>query len=448
MLLAAAWQRILAAFAAVALLWTAVFLVLPGTPSTNPARPAERAVPVQEVAPETAPVPGGLRAVVRAGQPAPGGGTFDRFDVVSQPVEAPVNARGQVAFYATVLHAAGREGIFLAERGRIAKVAAFGDPVPGGGVLAAFSDHPLPRLNAAGHVAFAAHIAGGRSPEGIFLATEDGLRPIALAGDDAPGIAQGVIVGFNPPALNDNDEMAFAATVRRGRDTIDALYFWNGRRLQRVLAEGDLLLRIGGTVGAIGEPALNNAGVIAFPAAIVKGPALGGIFVAGTRQLQLLVGAGDRAPSGPMILRFSERIAIDDADAITFGAYLGEAGSAPRAAILRHDPGGLSEVAVEREAAPGGGRYAGFGPWPTAAPDGAVAFVAAIDDGAAPVAAFAGPADAPVQAAAMGAALPGGGRVGRFVANAVAAAGPAGTVTIATMGERPGERDAILCRCP
>ncbi len=70
---------------------------------------------------------GALRAVVRSGLAAPGGGRFDRFDVAAQPVVAPVNARGQVAFYATVLRAPGREGIFLAEAGRITKVAAFGD---------------------------------------------------------------------------------------------------------------------------------------------------------------------------------------------------------------------------------------------------------------------------------------------------------------------------------
>src|SRR5437016_7461590 len=85
-------------------------------------------------------------------------------------------------------------------------------------------------------------------------------------------------------------------------------------------------LRIGGTMGKLGEPALNNSGVIAFPAAIFKGPALGGIFVTGARDLRLLVGAGDRAPSGAMILRFSERVAIDDEDGVAFGTYLGTDG--------------------------------------------------------------------------------------------------------------------------
>jgi hypothetical protein len=65
-----------------------------------------------------------------------------------------------------------------------------------------------------------------------------------------------------------------------------------------------------------------------------------------------------------MILRFSERVAIDDKDAIAFGAYLGKDGIA-REAVLRIGPEGLAEVAVKGAPAPGGGRYAGFGPWPT-----------------------------------------------------------------------------------
>jgi len=99
------------------------------------------------------------------------------------------------------------------------------------------------------------------------------------------------------------------------------------------VAEGERLLRMGGTMDNIGEPALNNSGAVAFPAAIFKGPALGGIFVAGARDLRLLVGSGDRTPSAAMILRFSERVAIDDEDGIAFGAYLGTDG-VTREAVL------------------------------------------------------------------------------------------------------------------
>ena len=107
-------------------------------------------------------------------------------------------------------------------------------------------------------------------PRGSSSPGSEGLRAIALAGDDAPGLPGGVLVGFDAPSLNDNDELAFVASVRRGRDTLDVLYFWNGQRLQRVAAEGDRLLRIGGTMDKIGGPALNNAGVIAFPATLFR----------------------------------------------------------------------------------------------------------------------------------------------------------------------------------
>src|SRR4029077_17665435 len=120
-----------------------------------------------------------------------------------------------------------------------------------------------------------------------------------------------------------------------------------------------------------------------------------------------LIGAGDRAPTDAMILRFSERVAIDDQDAIAFGAYLGE-GASPREAVLRAGPEGLAEIAVEGALAPGGGRYAGFGPWPTAAPGGMTGFIAALDGGPGSLAAFAGVAGDMKRVAAVGETLPQG----------------------------------------
>ena len=433
MLLAGALRRLLIAGIAVAAIWAAVLWVAPSAPSLGLAGPGSESGP--------------LHVVVRSGLAAPGGGRFDRFDVTGQPIVAPVNARGQVAFYASVLRAPGREGIFLADSGRVTKVAAFGDAVPGGGTLAEFAAHPLPALNAAGHMAFGAEISGGRATEGMFLAGEDGFRIIALAGDDAPGIPAGVLVSFDAPSLNDSDELAFVANVRRGRDVLDVLYFWNGRRLQRLVAEGERLTRIGGTMDKIGEPALNNRGVVAFPAAIFKGPALGGIFVAGSRELRLLVGAGDRTAGGAMIQRFSERVAIDDADGIAFGAWLGTDGGAHEA-VLRVGPEGLAEIAIDGAAAPGGGRYAGFGPWPTVGPDGVTAFIAALNGGPGPLAVFAGAAGDVRRVATMGETLPEGGQVGRFAPNAVAVAGPGGAVTFSTVAETEEERNTIFCRCP
>jgi hypothetical protein len=445
MLLVAAWRRLSVAGAAVAGLWAAVLWVAPSTPSTTPAEPSVLVAAPPAAVPASATA--ALRAVVQSGAPAPGGGRFDRFDVTAQPIVAPVNARGQVAFYATVLHGPAREGIFLADAGHVTKVAAFGDSLPGGGTLAEFGAHPLPALNSAGHVAFAAQVAGGRATEGVFLAGADGLQAIALAGDDAPGVPAGVLVRFDAPALNDNDELAFVASVRRERDLLDVLYYWKGRRLQRLVAERELLLRIGGIMDQIGDPALNNTGVVAFPATILKGPTLGGIFVAGARPLRLLVGSGDQTPDEAMILRFSERVALDEAGEIAFGAHLGKDGGT-REAVLWTGTEGLAEIAVEGAPAPGGGRYAGFGPWPTMGPGGVTAFIAALDGGPGPFAAFAGVAGDVRRVATMGETLPQGGTIGRFALNTVAVAGPDGALTFATVAQENGERNAIYCRCP
>ena len=72
MLLTAAWRRLLVAGAAVAVLWVAVLLVVPSTPSTAPAQPSLRVprVPVVVGVSDTGP----LRTVVRSGLEAPGGG--------------------------------------------------------------------------------------------------------------------------------------------------------------------------------------------------------------------------------------------------------------------------------------------------------------------------------------------------------------------------------------
>ena len=148
-----------------------------------------------------------------------------------------------------------------------------------------------------------------------------------------------------------------------------------------------------------------------------------------------------------MILRFSERVAIDEAGGIAFGVHLGKDGGT-REAVLRTGTEGLAEIAVEGAPAPGGGRYAGFGPWPTVGPHGVTAFIAALDGGPGPLAAFAGTAGDVRRVVTVGETLPEGGTIGRFALNTVAVAGPDGALTFATVAQEKGERNAIYCRCP
>jgi len=427
-LLAGARARLAIAAAAILLLWIAVLWASLSEPTRKAA--------VQSAAPEVH----ALRLVVASGQAAPGGGSFNRFDVSSQPIVAPVNSRGQVAFYASVARGKATEGIFLATASRITKAAAVGDAVPGGGVLSEFARHPLPALNDAGKIAFGASVAGARATEGIFLAADDRLKAIALSGADAPGVQNGTFVEFDAPVLNNRDEIAFVGTVRRGRETLQVLYLYSGGVLRKLVAGGDPAPR-GGSFDRFGLPAINNKGVVAFPAVLEHGAVLGGIFLAGARELRLLVGAGEIGPGGAMLVRFSERAAIDDEDNVAFVAHLGSGTSSE--AVLVANASGLTQLAIVGESAPGGGRFAAFGPWPNFGSSASVAFVAAIDDGPGTLGIYVGTRGALRRVTMVGDRLANGGAVPAFALNSVTSVGSRGGLTFATMANPESGQNGI-----
>ena len=420
LLLQGAIGRLWVAVAASLILWCGVLWAVLSHP-----------VPPKADAPPSPSVPT-LRRVVASGQPTPIGGIFDRFDVAAQPIVAPVNAHGHVAFYATILRNQATEGIFIAGSERITKAAAIKDSVTDGGYLSEFAKHPLPSLNDSDTVAFSASITAAHAGEGIFVAKDGAVKSIAVAGSDAPGVVGGTFAEFDAPALNNRDEVAFVASVRHGRETFQALYLLSNGRLRKVLAEGDPYLG-GGFFSKFGLPAINNRGVIAVPVTLDHGPVLGGIFVTGTRDLKMLVGAGALAPDGQMMVRFSERVAIDDNDDIAFGAQLG-IGRDGSEAVMKVNTSGMTIVARSGDPAPGGGKFYGFGPWPSTGPTGRIAFVAAVDDGPGPIGIYgwqAGTLSLMVtagQRTATGAALP------PFALHSVTTAGTNGGVTFATMG--------------
>src|SRR5919198_2971677 len=220
-----------------------------------------------------------IRAVAVAGDPAPGGGTFEHFGVEALPIVAPANAKGQVAFFASLLRSTASEAFFLASKSRTIRIAAEGDAVPGTGTLSGFGRHPIPALNERGDVAFAAAIVGGRAVEGIFVRDARGVRAVVLTGGAAAGMASGTMAAIDAPALNDHGDVAFLASVRRGRELVEAIYTFANGRATKVVAQGDPA-PAGGTFAGFGPPAINNRRRVAF-AAVVEGRAVpGGVFVA------------------------------------------------------------------------------------------------------------------------------------------------------------------------
>ena len=370
-----------------------------------------------------------VRAVAIAGDPAPGGGTFEHFSVEALPIVAPANTKGQVAFFATILRSTASEAFFLASPQRTVRVVAEGDPVPGGGTFSGFGRHPIPALNERGDVAFAAAIVGGRTVEGIFVRDARGLRPVVLTGRGAPGMASGTIAAVDAPALNDHGDLAFLASVRRGRETVEAVYTVIAGRLAKVVAQGDPA-PAGGTFAGFGPPAINNRRRVAF-AAVVEGRAVpGGVFAADGPTVRMLTGAGSETPIGGIFVKFSERIALNDAGAVTFTAVLKNAEAEQGVFVIRDDH--VRKVIALGEPAPGGGTFSHFSLWPALAADGTVAFAAALDGSAVQVAVFMTSPRGMVRVVALGDEVGAGRRVGSLGLYPAVSLSPVGGVTFAS----------------
>ena len=456
-LLGGAGRRIAIAASASAALWLAVLWSSMGSvpPAPTPAAmaPAVAAAPV-EIAP-TKPLAPSLQLVAATGTPAPGGGSYNRFGLEMRTIAAPVNARGDVAFFAKLMRGTAEEGLFLSHDGRAALVAAIGSAAPGGGTIAGFTERPTPSLNAGGKVAFAATIEGGRASEAVLAWSGGKLTTLVQSGTRAPGVSGAAFFDFAPPMLNESGDAAFLATLRRGRETLDGIYLAAKGQLTKVVAAGDPAPG-GGSFAALAAPALNAGGTIAFAAVVEGGPTPGGIFIAGANNAsRQVVGAGNAAPGGGVFARISEHVGLDDAGRVAFGAFLGQGGGqgGPRAGVFLAEDGAITAVALLGNAAPGGGKFAAFGDAPSLAADGRLAFIAAIDGGPGTTGVYAsepaiGP-DGVMRVAGPGDAMADGRRLGDFPLNASVAAGPRGWLTFqSTLRDGDDQSEAIVLLAP
>ena len=377
-----------------------------------------------------------LRAIARTGDAAPGGGTFDRFGQETLPIVAPVNAKGEVAFFARLSRGSADEGIFLQRGGRIVTVAREGDAVPGVGRLAGFGKHPMPALNDAGTVVFAAAVSSGRAVEGIFAWSAGRVRAVATTGSPAPGVPSGVLAGLDTPALNSRGDIVFLATIRRGRESIEAIIASAGGTLRKIVAQGDPA-PAGGTFAAFGPPVVNGRGSVAF-AAVVEGRGVpGGIFAARGDRIEMVVGAGEETPIGGIFSKFSERVALNDRGLIAFHGMLKFA--PVEAAIFAAEGGQVRAVSRLGDGAPGGGAIVHFGLWPAVGSGSDIAFAASIEGGSTPVAILLADGSRLTQVAAVGEPLPGGDRIGSLTLYPVVSVGARGHVTFAVAPASGGE---------
>jgi hypothetical protein len=377
-----------------------------------------------------------LQRVAATDEGAPGGGVFDRFGAESMPVVAPVNARGDVAFFATLRRGPADEGLYLRSRGRLTALAREGDRLPGAGRLSGFGKHPFPALADDGTVVFAAAITGGRGAEGIVVAQGGRLRALAVTGAAAPGVPAGVLSGVDAPAVNARGDVAFLATVRRGRESLEALFLARRGQLQKIVVQGDAA-PAGGAFAAFGPPAINRDGAVAFAGAVEGKAVPGGVFLWRDNQVRMLLGAGDETPVGGIFAKFSERVGLSDTGSVAFHGLL--KGGPVAAAIFALEGGRPRTIAKLGDAAPGGGTLSNFGLWPAMGASGVIAFTASVDDGPSPLIVVRTDGDRLRRVVGVGDVLPGGARVATLTLLPVVSVNTAGAVSFAVAPTATGE---------
>ena len=384
---------------------------------------------------QSAPAAMVLQRLVSSGEVAPVGGSFDRFDIAGQAIPAPSNRTGDVAFFAGLARGEAEDGLFIAIGDRISKLAAVGDVVPCGERIADFTDHPGLALNDAGTVAFVTALAGGRATAGVFVAIDGKLAPVALSGTAAAGISGGTLTSFEGPVLDVSGNVAFLASVRRGRESSDAILLYRDGELHKVIAAGDAAPG-GGVFAGLGTPAMNNRGVVAFTAVVEQGSVLGGLYVVEEGRARLALPAGATPPSGGIFVKFSEQVAI------AFSAVLRRGSSATAVFVLDGDA--ARAVAAVGDPAPDGGRFAAFPSWPVLSSNGTVGFIASIDGASSPLAIYMAGTAGLQRLVGIGDALADGGRLVSFVRYPAIAIGPEDAVTFAAASEREGRTRDML----
>ena len=144
----------------------------------------------------------------------------------------------------------------------------------------------------------------------------------------------------------------------------------------------------------------------------------------------MLTGAGSETPIGGIFVKFSERIALNDAGAVTFTAVLKNAEAEQGVFVIRDDH--VRKVIALGEPAPGGGTFSHFSLWPALAADGTVAFAAALDGSAVQVAVFMTSPRGMVRVVALGDEVGAGRRVGSLGLYPAVSLSPVGGVTFAS----------------
>ncbi|MEM1178258.1 MAG: choice-of-anchor tandem repeat NxxGxxAF-containing protein, partial [Acidobacteriota bacterium] len=254
-----------------------------------------------------------------------------------------------------------------------------GDPAPGGGSFDA-NFFNVPGINEAGDLAFVSRLNGTTYDHGLFVRQGDTIRlivrgcDVGACGDPTPagGTYRDFIAGsVSPPVINDSGDIVFTARINGGPTEVGHfLYRAATGVIEKVVAAGDPSPR-GGVIDVLGGATLNNAGDVVFGAWDVSAssPYLETYLLRWRDdQLEKIIAPGDAVPGGVAAEVGGSHFIVDGFSFLVSPApFLGEDGrilvnveSSGRHGILEILPDSNRWIVRSGDPAPGGGTLSVF----------------------------------------------------------------------------------------
>ena len=322
---------------------------------------------------------GGGDTTSMCGDASPIGGHFGGFFSENTVFTPDINDAGDVLFFCDVNGGDSRRALFLyqAASGQIVKVAAVGDPSPIGGTFGAVGPGSI---NNNGKVVFLASPEGETINSNLFMWDNGVVTKIAALGDPAPGggtfsglgtesfgFQDGTFIPTGPvPDINDSDQIAFRAIVSGGI-TGRGIVVRTGQVDEWYVKVPDPT-PIGGTYLDMQAAAINNAGQIAFFADYHPTPDTinSGWFAGTPGNWRKVVVFFDPIDGGQCLgLAFSRNPmqTIDASGNVVFWANLDSNGTSDRL-VLGLTDGNLLIAARRGDPTPIGGTFGSMDAWP------------------------------------------------------------------------------------
>lgn len=317
-----------------------------------------------------------------AGFPPAGGGLPAQFTGLEfgEALVPALNANGDVLFLADVQGGSATRGLFLhrAATQTIVKVAANGDPLPGGGTLLGCGPGAL---NSSGSVVFVAY--GASSADERILRWDNGvLAQVAALGDAAPSLGVYTWLGFagyampdgtslpvRPvPDINDRGSLCFVAyTSQLGAHGI---VFDDGTGPQWYALVAQTITSAGNAVGECSAAVLNEVDDIAFYCSFWNGISLvpGGWLVGRAGQFREALVFNELLGSEPVVGLAASVNPLsplsDEGDLVVWCTT--QAASGPRdALVLSQASGARTAIRREGDASVTGGALTKLSRWPS-----------------------------------------------------------------------------------